>query len=237
MAGSYHEQRTGNIWLALRGESAKTETMSKVAVGVVAALLLSTTAALAGPTARFGLTGALADESAPGKYIFGPAVAVGLRAGPFVGEVEWAYLSFFDPDTTDGGIHRLGLSLRADIYRSYATRCIFRGGCTRAQSLWLEAGAGERLGRWQLDAAHMSPASDHQPEAHVSVGIELDNMIHPMRNGFQFGLRLAIAPRGYDPLSDCRTAGGASCTSATDNGNHGGIDSSLLFEWMFLFGD
>ncbi|MEO8552987.1 MAG: hypothetical protein ABI678_23605, partial [Kofleriaceae bacterium] len=209
----------------------------KVAVGIAATLLLSTTTALAGPTMRFGLTGAIEDQGAPGKYVFGPAVALGLRGGPFVGELEWAYLSFFDPDTTDGGIHRLGLSLRADVYRSYATRCIFRGGCTRAQSLWVEAGAGERFGRWHLDAFHMAPASDHQPEAHVSVGIELDNQIQPMRNGFQLGLRVAIAPRGYDPLSDCRTAGGSSCAAAADHGNHGGIDSSVLLEWMFLFGN
>jgi len=212
--------------------------MSKVAVGIAATLFLSTTTALAGgPTMRFGLTGAIEDQGAPGKYVFGPIVGLGLRAGPFVGEVEWAYLSFFDPDTTDGGIHRLGLSLRADLYRSYATHCMFRGGCTRAQSLWLEAGAGERFGRWQLDASHMAPASDHQPEAHVGIGIELDNQIYPMRNGFQLGLRFAVAPRGYDPLDDCRTAGGSSCMAGADNGNHGGIDSSVLLEWMFLFGD
>jgi hypothetical protein len=211
--------------------------MSKVAVAVAASLLSLSTIATAGPTMRFGLTGAIDDQGAPGKYEFGPLVALGLRAGPFVGEVEWAYLSFFDPDTTDGGVHRVGVSLRADVLRTYATHCLFRGGCTRAQSLWLEAGAGERFGQWQLDAFHIAPASDHQPEAHVGIGIEIDNQIQPMRNGFQLGLRFAIAPRGSDPDSACRGSG--TCMSPVpviDNGNHGGYDGSVLLEWMFLFG-
>ncbi|MEO9157349.1 MAG: hypothetical protein ABI591_17170 [Kofleriaceae bacterium] len=216
--------------------------MSKVAVAVAASLLtvvtLGARSAGAGPTMRFGLTGAIDDQGAPGKYEFGPLVGLGLRAGPFVGEVEWAYLSFFDPDTTDGGVHRLGVSLRADVLRSYATHCLFRGGCTRAQSLWVEAGAGERFGQWQLDAAHVAPASSHQPEAHVAVGLELDNQIYPMRNGFQLGLRFAIAPRGSDPDSACR--GGCTQTmpvGTIETGNHGGYDGSVLLEWMFLFGD
>lgn len=237
MAGSYHEARTRNISLALRRGTANAGDMSKVAVGIAASLFLASTAATAGPTARFGLTGAIEDQGAPGKYVFGPLVGVGLRGGPFVAEVEWAYLSFFDPDTSEGGIHRFGVSLRADLYRSYATRCVFRGGCTRAQSLWVEAGAGERIGRWHLDAAHSAPADDHQPEAHVGVGIELDNQINPMRNGFQLGLRFAIAPRGNDPLSNCRSDSGSTCMDVSSNANRGGIDSSVLVEWMFLFGD
>ncbi len=219
--------------------------MSKVGVVVATMVLSLSTLATAGPTMRFGLTGALEDQGAPGKYVFGPLVALGLRGGPFVGEVEWAYLSFFDPDTTDGGVHRLGVSLRADLVRTFASHCLFRGGCTRAQSLWVEAGAGERFGRWQLDAAHMAPASDHQPEVHVAAGIELDNQIAPMRNGFQLGVRLAVAPRGYDPASACRSSGGCalgqpvaggSTGNAGNTGNNGGYDASVLLEWMFFFG-
>jgi hypothetical protein len=58
-----------------------------------------------------------------------------------------------------------------------------------------------------------------------------------MRNGFQLGLRFAVAPRGSDPDSACRGSG--TCMSPTpgiDNGNHGGYDGSVLLEWMFLFG-
>ena len=209
--------------------------MSKVAVAVFGSVLTLSTIAAAGPTMRFGLTGAIDDQGAPGKYEVGPLVALGLRAGPFVGEFEWAYLSFFDPDTTDYGIHRLGLSLRADVMRSYSTHCLFRGGCTLAQSLWVEAGAGERFGQWQLDAAHIAPATSRQPEAHVAIGVEIDNQIHPMRNGFQLGLRFAIAPRGSDLDSACRGSSGCDM-SLVDHGNHGGIDSSVLLEWMFLFG-
>ncbi|HEX7703247.1 MAG TPA: hypothetical protein VF403_21055 [Kofleriaceae bacterium] len=209
-------------------------------VAVVAPFLFLSTIATAGPTMRFGLTGALDDQGAPGKYEVGPIVGLGLRAGPFVGEVEWAYLSFFDPDTTDGGVHRLGVSLRADVLRSYGSHCLFHGGCTRAQSLWLEAGAGERFGQWQLDASHIAPASTHQPEVHFSVGVEVDNQITPMRNGFQLGLRFALAPRGSDPMSSCRSTTGCAvpdASGASSNlGNAGGVDSSVLLEWMFLFG-
>ncbi|HEY0253133.1 MAG TPA: hypothetical protein VGC41_16480, partial [Kofleriaceae bacterium] len=134
---------------------------------VVVASLVGLASADPGPTMRVGLTAAVDDQSAPGMYEGGPLVAIGMRAGPFVGEFEWSWLSFFDPAGSDSGVHRLGLSLRADVLRSYHTRCLFRGGCTRAQSLWVEAGAGYRLGRWQLDSLHQSPASDHVPEAHI----------------------------------------------------------------------
>jgi hypothetical protein len=192
----------------------------------------------AGPTARFGVTGAVEDEGAPGKYEIGPLIAVGLRGGAFVGEIEWSYLSFFDPDTSPSGVQRLGVSLRADLLRSYATRCMFRYACTRASSLWGEIGAGERFGQWVLDASHVAPASDHQPEAHVALGIELDNQISPMRNGWQLGVRFAVAPRGYDQPVACRSGGGTGCMSTTpDLGNNGGYDGSVLIEWMFLFGN
>ena len=211
--------------------------MSKVAVVVVASLLGCSTIAAAenGPTMRFGLTGAISNGDAPDKWEGGPAIGLGLRSGPFVGEIEYAYLSFFDPDTVGAGVQRVGLSLRADVMRSFATHCLFRGGCTRAQSLWFEGGAGERFGQWQLDPSHVTPAGDHQPEAHLSVGIEVDNQTHPMRNGFQLGVRFAIAPRGSDQSSACRSSGG--CMSTTgDLANHGGYATSVLVEWMFLFG-
>src|SRR5260221_1262621 len=144
-----------------------------------AAVLCAASLATAGPTARFGITGAVSDEGAPGKYEIGPLVAVGMRAGMFVGELEWSYLSFFDPDTSPNGVQRLGVSLRADVLRSYATRCMFRYACTRASSLWAEIGAGDRFGQWVLDASHVAPANSHQPQAHVGIGIEVDHQISP----------------------------------------------------------
>jgi hypothetical protein len=200
-----------------------------------AAVLCAASIATAGPTARFGITGALSDEGAPGKYEIGPLVAVGMRAGMFVGELEWSYLSFFDPDTSPSGVQRLGVSLRADVLRSYATRCMFRYACTRASSLWAEVGAGERFGQWVLDASHVAPANSHEPEAHVAVGIELDNQIAPMRNGWQLGLRFAVAPRGYDQPIACR--GDGCVMPVSTNANNGGYDGSVLVEWMFLFGN
>jgi hypothetical protein len=163
---------------------------------------------------RFGLTGAIDDQSAPGKLESGPAIGLGLRAGPFVGEVEWAYLSFFDPDTSNYGVHRVGL----------------------AQSVWLEGGFGERLGQWHLDSQHIAPASSRVPEAHLSIGVEIDNQIQPMRNGFQLGVRFAVAPRGTDPMSTCRSSGECTATPTSDLSNNGGLDASVLVEWMFLFG-
>jgi hypothetical protein len=206
-----------------------------VAASVLTLSTISVPRAHAGPTMRFGLTGALDDQGAPGKWELGPAVGLGLRGGPFVGEIEWAYLSFFDPDTTGGGVHRLGVSLRADVLRQYGTHCLFRGGCTMAQSLWVEAGAGERIGQWQLDSIHVAPANSMSPEAHVSVGIEINNQIYPMRNGFQLGLRFAVAPRGTDPMSACR--GDCTAMPPSPNANNGGYDGSVLLEWMFLVGN
>jgi len=211
--------------------------MSKLAAAACVVVLGGMGAsAQAGPTARLGITGALSDAGAPGKNEIGPMIAVGLRAGPFVGELEWSYLSFFDPDTTPSGVQRLGVSLRADLFRTYATHCMFRYACTRASSVWGEIGAGERFGQWILDAQHIAPANDHQPEAHVALGIELDNQLEPMRNGWQLGVRFAVAPRGYDSASACR--GGDTCTMPTSTlGNNGGYDGSVLVEWMFLFGE
>jgi hypothetical protein len=213
--------------------------MSKLAMAAVVVVLGGSGGGVAeaGPTGRVGLTGAIGDEGAPGKYEIGPMIAVGMRGGPFVGELEWSYLSFFDPDTSPDGVQRIGVSLRADLLRSYATRCMFRYACTRASSVWGEIGAGERFGQWVLDSSHVAPASSHQPEAHVAIGIELDNQIAPMRNGWQVGVRFAVAPRGYDQPIACR---GASCempAATATTGNHGGYDGSVLVEWMFLFGE
>ena len=207
--------------------------MSKVLA--IAGSILVAGSADAGPTVRLGITDALADQTAPGKNEIGPMIGLGLRAGRFVGELEWAYLSFFDPDTTEHGVQRLGVSLRADLTpAASATYCKYRYGCTRASSIWGEVGAGERFGQWHLDASHTAPASPREPEAHVSIGFELDNQIRPMRNGWQLGLRFAISPRGADlDVSDCRTSGGT-CTMTTNNG---GVDGSVLAEWAFLFGD
>ncbi len=209
--------------------------MRKLAAAT-ALLVLGGVANAGGLTARFGLTGAIDDQAAPGKIEGGPAVGLGLRSGPFVVEVEWAYLSFFEPDTVSNGVQRVGVSLRADVLRSYATHCWFRGGCTRATSLWAEVGAGERFGQWQLDAQNIAPANSHEPEAHVAIGIEFDNQIWPMRNGWQLGLRLAVAPRGVGTDATCRTTGDCTMTSSPTANDKGGYDKAVLVEWMFLFG-
>lgn len=179
---------------------------------------------------RFGLTGALADQAAPEQTPFGPMIALGARLGPFVAEVDYAYLSFVDPDTIDG-MHRLGLNLRGDVYRNANRPCLWGTACTKALAVYAELGVGMRFGQWTLDSVERSPSSgDRQREAHLGVGIALDNQIVPTRLGWQLGFRLAAAPRD-DLMIACR---GASCAGGSER--TGEIDYSLLFEWTFLVG-
>jgi len=195
--------------------------------------ILAATPALADPSIRFGLTGALADQGAPSQTPFGPTIALGARLGPVLGEVDYAYLSFVDPETVDGGMHRLGINLRADLYRDTDRPCMWSVACTKAFSVYAELGAGMRYGQWALDSMRRSPStSDRQREAHIGVGFSLDNQIHPTRLGWQLGFRLAAAPRD-DLMLACR--GGASCASDGID-RSGEIDYSFLFEWTYLIG-
>jgi hypothetical protein len=204
--------------------------MRRAIVSVSVALLASSAAA--DPSVRFGLTGALADQGAPSQAPFGPMIALGARVGPIVGEVDYAYLSFVDPETIDGGMHRLGVNLRADVYRDEDRPCIAGIACTRALTLYAELGAGMRYGQWALDAYRRAPAdSDKQREAHIGLGIAFDNQLHPHRLGWELGFRLTAAPRD-DLMLACR---GGSC-GADGIDRSGKLDYSLLFEWMFLIG-
>jgi len=187
-----------------------------------------TGAAHAGPTARFGMTYAVHDPGAT-SIEFGPMVALGDRLGAFVGELEWGYLSFFDPDASPGGVHRLGVTLRADLVQSREYRCWHRFACTRGRSIYAEAGAAERFGRWRIDAFRQTPVNTPQPEAHVGFGIELDNRIVPERDGWQLGIRFAIAPADPIVMTTCR----GSCPV---NVGGGGLEKAVLIEWMFLIG-
>lgn len=187
--------------------------------------------AAADPSIRFGLTGALADQGAPQQNPFGPMVALGARVGFVTGEVDYAYLSFVDPETVDGGMHRLGINLRADIYRNDNKPCIAGVACTKALTVYGELGAGMRYGQWALDSLRRSPAtSDRQREAHIGAGIALDNQLSPRRLGWQLGFRLAAAPRD-DLMLACR----GDCAMG-DVDRSGKIDYSFLFEWTFLIG-
>ena len=202
---------------------------------VFAPVVLGFTAshAEADPSVRFGLTGALMDQGAPQQNPFGPMIALGARLGPITGEVDYAYLSFVDPETVDGGMHRLGFNLRGDLYRNDQNPCIAGLACTRAVTIYAELGAGMRYGQWALDSVRRAPAtSDRQREAHLGFGIALDNQLQPHRLGWQLGFRVAAAPRD-DLMLACR--GGDSCTpSGVDQS--GKIDYSFLFEWTFLIG-
>ena len=199
---------------------------------VVLPLAFATSAA-ADPAVRFGLTGAIADQGTPSQTPFGPMIALGTRIGPILGEIDYAYLSFVDPETVDGGMHRLGVNVRADVYRDTNRPCLYGLACTKAFTLYAEIGAGMRYGQWALDAYRRSPAtSDRQREAHLGFGMSIDNQLNPRRLGWQLGFRVTAAPRD-DLMLACR--GGESC-SADGVQQSGAIDYSFLFEWTFLIG-
>jgi hypothetical protein len=193
-----------------------------------------------GPTMRFGLTGALEDQSAPQESEVGPMIGLGARLGPLVLEGDYAYLSMFDPDTGSHGMQRLGVNLRADVLRRSNYFCVLGMACTRGASLYAEAGIAERFGQWHLDSVQRYPADgDRTTEEHVGVGIELDNHVHPHRYGWQLGVRLAMAP--HDPYmidSACRGScmPGTTTTTTTPTSKTGGQDLAVLLEWVFLLG-
>jgi hypothetical protein len=205
--------------------------MRKLASLVVVCVLGGTAAA--GPTVRFGMTfGADRDADVP---LLGPAVALGYRAGPIVVEGEWAWLSFLDGLASQGGVHRLGVTLRAELAR-HLTHCMSRPdlyACTHAKSFYIEAGAAERFGQF-MDTGVAVPRTSPWPELHVGGGIELDNKIGVSRHGWQFGLRLAVAHNDGAAMMQvaCRTATGG-CTSP---GGPATTDLAVLAEWMYLLG-
>ena len=182
-----------------------------------------------GPTARFGLTGAFTDQSSPDSAQFGPQVALGERFGAFVGEVDYAYLSFFGANID----HRIGLTLRADLNHSASNRCILGYACTRGSTFFGEAGIAERYGHTPIDAQHPDPIAKNKPEIHLGLGLELENQLVPHRNGWQFGLRLAITPSDHVLGTACR---GAACAMTTVTTTRA-VDAAVLFEWMYVLGN
>lgn len=203
----------------------------RLAAALVCVALGGVGVAEAGPTARFGLTFAMADRVAPSDvHQIGPLVAVGDRVGPFVAEVEWAYLSLFDPQASPDGVHRLGLTLRADLWRDVRMSACTNYACTHANSFYVEAGAGERYGTWMMP--NLAPGSGPRPEAHFGLGIETDNQVYPNRYGWQLGLRITAA-RADEYMFACR--GGASCSNGSQTVG-GGIAGAVLVEWMYLLG-
>lgn len=200
---------------------------------VVVAVLGAGGLAQAEPSTRLGLTLGIADQGAPGVFQIGPQASLGERLGPIVGELDYAYLSFFDPSASPTGVHRIGVTLRADVLRSGDAFCS-HFACTRGRSIYAEIGGAERFGKWQVDAYHQVPANDPVPEAHIGIGLELDNQVVPYRYGWQLGLRFAVSPRDQESImascrGNCSTVGGGSSSG-------GGLDRALLVEWMFLFG-
>ena len=204
--------------------------MAKLAA-LLGVLVLGGTAT-AGPTARFGITfGADRDADVP---LLGPAVALGDRIGPFVIEAEWAWLSFLDGLASQGGVHRLGLTLRAELGRQF-NHCTSRPdlyACTHAKSYYIEAGAAERFGQF-LDTGVPVPRTSPWPEAHVGAGIELDNKVGSSRHGWQLGIRVAVARNDGFAQTAC-FGNSASCMSVTTQ--PATTDIAVLGEWMFLLG-
>lgn len=184
-----------------------------------------------GLTARFGMTfSPFADEAVPAEvHEIGPLVAIGDRLGPFVGEVEWAYLSLFDPSASPEGVHRFGVTLRADLWREIQRH--------HAKSLYVEGGGAERFGRWVVRPTELVPATSPQPEVHVGIGFEMDNQVWPSRNGWQVGLRFAVSHGDSLEGVACRSTTGSGCMGGiSPTSTNSGIERAVFVEWMFLIG-
>ena len=206
------------------------------AVTLLAAALLATTTATAnaGPTARLGMTFALADQGAPLQHQIGPMIGVGIPFGRFVVEADYALLSFMEPDVVGGGgMHRFGVNLRADLLRR-TNHCFIHFGCAAGIGAYAEVGAALRRGQWHIDANTQSPAgANRQRELHLGFGLELDNRIVPTRLGWQFGIRIAAASRD-DLMIACRGSGCPGGATASNSGDK--LDLAVLVEWMFILG-
>ncbi len=188
-----------------------------------------------GPTVRFGLTGAIEDQAAPNELELGPMIGVGWRLGPLVADVDYAYLSFMDTETGAGGMQRVGVNLRGDLFRATRRYCVIGFGCVGGYALYAEAGVAERFGQWHLDSVERSPANgDRATEEHIGAGIELDNTAHPRRYGWQLGVRLAVTP--HDPFQIDASCRGSCMTGTGSPSMKGGQDTAFLVEWTFLLG-
>ena len=195
--------------------------------------LVSPLAAIAhaGPTARLGMTFALADQGAPLQHQIGPMIGVGIPLGRFVVEADYTLLSFMEPDVVGGGgMHRFGVNVRADLLRR-TNHCFIHVGCAAGVGAYAEVGAALRRGQWHIDANTQSPAgTNRQRELHLGFGLELNNRVVPTRLGWQFGVRLAAASRD-DLMVACR---GSGCATTTHRG--GALDLAVFVEWMFILG-
>jgi hypothetical protein len=168
----------------------------------------------ADPVLRFGMTSG-ADRNTPEGAQIGPQFGVGARAGQFVGEVNYSYLSFFDPYST---IHRAGVALRMEVARWIANP---NNGYSKA--IYLEAGAGKRWGWWLVNSMTGAYATE-QYEAHVGFGYELSR-------SWALGVRLGGSRRNPELGTTCR---GIGCSVMP--GTPGGVAQSVMIEWMFLIG-
>jgi hypothetical protein len=175
---------------------------------------------------RFGLTFGV-DRNAPEAHEVGPAVALGARLGRFGGEINYAYLSVFDMDTS---IHRVGVALRADLYRRHARPCVVRR-CIHTSAIYGELGAAERFGTWRTGEMLDRYESGRRPELQVALGYEIRDSFAIQRAAWQIGLRFSVARR--DPFLSpiCR---GVSCKVAMPASS--GLAESVMLEWMFLLG-
>src|SRR5262245_54913705 len=90
------------------------------------------------PVARFGMTFGV-DRNAPEAHEVGPLIGFGIALGRFIGEANYTYLSFMDPNTS---IHRVGLAVRASFFQR---DCIH---CSDPSAAFGEIGAAVRRGNW-----------------------------------------------------------------------------------------
>lgn len=186
-------------------------------VGIVVAL--SSAPVSAEPMARFGLTFGV-DHNAPEAHEAGPMLGVGASTGPFTGEVNYTYLSWFGYGQT---IHRLGVLLRSDLYR--------QGTRTRRLGSWAlfgEVGAARKWGFWRIDDV-IGDYTSRQNELHVGFGFELLDRAN--RAAWQVGLRFGVARRDPVLAMACRGSGTCSDSMMPDSS---GLAETIMLEWTWL---
>jgi hypothetical protein len=190
----------------------------------VCAAMVST--ASADPTFRAGLTLGLHDDVAPEANVVGPVAGLGYRWSALQLEADYAWLSFQDMATVHGGVHRVGVLARVELLRHV------RPATGEGHALYAEVGVGERLGRWEIDATHVAPASGEQKEAHLGLGLSIDNRSRSPGYGWLLGVRFVVSPHDASFDAVCR----GTCPDGDSSSTSSGTDKAVLLEASVVIG-
>jgi hypothetical protein len=199
-------------------------------LAIAATLLAVPAVASADPTMRFGLTFGV-DRNMPEAKQYGPLLGVGLAHDRFSAEANYSYLSFMDPDTK---IHRVGLNLRADLWRQYkmgiCNNTPHGYGCLQSKAFFGGIGVARRFGHWRATDTAMNDTTS-QREVSATLGYELGL---PGSGAWDLGFRFAVARRDPELYNTCRSTTGVSCPQI--GYDPPGAAVSAMLEWTWIYG-